>query len=898
MILIDIEASLPTEQLEQVTFSLSSIDEPSDERHSFTSQAVNPSINQIILSALRKPRLDQFAKIFSFLACADRISDSGVDCFRALDEISHTLFLIYESSPQLFSDLSTTWYGIPEFNVNNLLGLGLWYWQSHRHAFKVLEHKMDRLHKQKRASGNGNTSKNPQFHDPFHHDSLSNNQTSNNNSNNGNKNFEENAKYEREQHALLKELSGIGNVSDQPYYFQKYMLRWTVRPIGDTAIQHLEHLEPPPSNMSKIPTSIGATSAAYPFANGNSAHSGKLPRRSPYAIRYSTEWLPNSSNNQGVPGSSSSSGSQQVAINIDTGLVEQWAPDPEFRPVSGEFVLLLEPPVYFPRHMATQMDAVFEQDSTSYLNNTFVNSRRRVFGPNKESSSKMDESRHSVSRDGDVEMTDAFHTGRDTNREGSSAGTGTGSQTDGASVLLGSGFAHGGSTAEAVSSFFDGNHENTNSDEFMDLEINFSSFIPYSFVKVVEIPVSHPKNLPNIILNLRKCILLDTLCRSLNLHELSVPYDGTDIDLSAHARRNTFAGSINLNKGSNAGINPMAPNTYGATINIGNVNNNTRLNPLQQQQQQGQFRRQFQQQQKLQQQQQLQDQQNPDSKPQSKGSNQDDLSRSQAHSLQPIATQDTEAEDDNEEGLDSDLLLMDGLLKEAIEMEEEEETAQVSNENDSLNPDASGQVNISMSNLESPLQVNVTLIEDMENANSQQQQQQQQSDTTNSLSFNEAVHIVVSIPALHNFGFWVTPKVKSSGTLGFSVSHIGFSVTKTGKHGNTRPSRVSREGSTMQFSIDNNSSNIKSDLNRSNSQNAKIPITIKEEGGLDDPASILESVFDSSNQSNGNENNGTGTNSLGWDIDWKGIQSKLENSLELTEDLGLVCKYACHLLCK
>lgn len=78
-------------------------------------------------------------------------------------------------------------------------------------------------------------------------------------------------------------------------------------------------------------------------------------------------------------------------------------------------------------------------------------------------------------------------------------------------MLLGNGYAHCPTS--------DDQKENTQDEDILDLNVSFTSLVPYSFVKVVEIPIAHPRDLPGIILNLRKAILIDTLCRSLNLHE-------------------------------------------------------------------------------------------------------------------------------------------------------------------------------------------------------------------------------------------------------------------------------------------------------------------------------------------------------------------------------------------
>lgn len=72
-----------------------------------------------------------------------------------------------------------------------------------------------------------------------------------------------------------------------------------------------------------------------------------------------------------------------LQINDETGLVESWGPEPELKPVTGEFALLLDPPVFLPRHVAASLDAVIDTTADSYINSSFVSSRRRVYGPKK-----------------------------------------------------------------------------------------------------------------------------------------------------------------------------------------------------------------------------------------------------------------------------------------------------------------------------------------------------------------------------------------------------------------------------------------------------------------------------------------------------------------------------------
>lgn len=123
-------------KITNVSLSLAS-QEPSNPQYSFSSPSVFPLANTILLQSLtERQRLDRFANILGFLACADKLSTS-VDCFRAIDELSVTLFRVYNSSDSAYSDIATSWYGIPELNPCGTLGLGLWYWQKKRHTAKI-----------------------------------------------------------------------------------------------------------------------------------------------------------------------------------------------------------------------------------------------------------------------------------------------------------------------------------------------------------------------------------------------------------------------------------------------------------------------------------------------------------------------------------------------------------------------------------------------------------------------------------------------------------------------------------------------------------------------------------------------------------------------------------------
>lgn len=125
-------------KVDAVSLSLASAIAPSCAQYSFSSQQVTPSANSILLASLsQRQRLDRFADIVGFLARADKLSTS-VDCFNALDEISSTLFRVYNASDAAYSDISTCWYGLPELNPCGTLGLGLWYWQKKRHTAKSI----------------------------------------------------------------------------------------------------------------------------------------------------------------------------------------------------------------------------------------------------------------------------------------------------------------------------------------------------------------------------------------------------------------------------------------------------------------------------------------------------------------------------------------------------------------------------------------------------------------------------------------------------------------------------------------------------------------------------------------------------------------------------------------
>jgi hypothetical protein len=125
-----------SKKITNVSLSLAS-QEPSNPQYSFSSPSVFPLANTILLQSLtERQRLDRFANILGFLACADKLSTS-VDCFRAIDEVSATLFRVYNASESAYSDIATSWYGIPELNPCGTLGLGLWYWQKKRHTAKI-----------------------------------------------------------------------------------------------------------------------------------------------------------------------------------------------------------------------------------------------------------------------------------------------------------------------------------------------------------------------------------------------------------------------------------------------------------------------------------------------------------------------------------------------------------------------------------------------------------------------------------------------------------------------------------------------------------------------------------------------------------------------------------------
>ncbi|KAF5101227.1 hypothetical protein DV451_002271 [Geotrichum candidum] len=125
-----------SKKITNVSLSLAS-QEPSNPQYSFSSPSVFPLANTILLHSLtERKRLDRFANILGFLACADKLSTS-VDCFRAIDEVAAALFRVYNASESAHSDITTSWYGIPELNPCGTLGLGLWYWQKKRHTAKI-----------------------------------------------------------------------------------------------------------------------------------------------------------------------------------------------------------------------------------------------------------------------------------------------------------------------------------------------------------------------------------------------------------------------------------------------------------------------------------------------------------------------------------------------------------------------------------------------------------------------------------------------------------------------------------------------------------------------------------------------------------------------------------------
>lgn len=736
LILLDIEASPPSETPVQVSLQLASYDDPSNELHSFLSKSANPNINSIILQALQRPRLDQFARIFSFLACADRIySETEFNVFPALDEISHVLFNIHEAQQPRFADQSSSWYGLPELNATDMVGTGLWFWQSHRHSYRALERKIDH-HLQHHANmyrslsttassklthesyepsddhGDGQNNDTTRFHDPFTHGNITSTsgEQASMSAQAAAAAAEARAQADR---TLMKELTGIGN-KEAPYYFQRYMLRLLVRPFGDTAIKHVEHLDPPP-------ISGGLDS----FINNNESF-GKGGK---YGIRYSTTWLPD-----------------MVHFKEETGLVDNWGPEPEQRPmnsVGGELVLMLEPPVFLPYHVATQMDAVSDTIPQSYLSAAFVTSQRRIYGPkkhgngssasgnanaaekNKEkengTASSTTESVSNIPQNGSVGETSIKPEEKPKNDHAVEEGT---------SVLLGNGYAHGTSN----------NKRETDSacdDDTLDLDISFTSLVPYSFVRVVEIPMAHPRDLPGIILNLRKAILIDTLCRSLNLHE-------TVQDANVDA-----AGGIGL-RGASAGNRPVP----GVGRNKGALD-------------------------------------------------------SKVPGMRPASTQvssKTGGENEEEdEALDSDLLLLDTLLEAANNLSHKHIASQfqagtTDNANDPST--ASGEVNVT----EKKLLVNISLVEE-----------------------NDDVHITVSLPALNQLSFWITPQLKSEGVLGIQASHLEFSSQGSNPNG----------GASNEMVID------------------------------DEP-----------------------------EVDVEELATKISAALELTEDLGLVCRYLSRTLCK
>lgn len=134
---MDVQAS----KVFQVSLSLASAIEPTSEMYSFSSQQTTPSANNVLFRALTQhARLDRFANIVGFLACADKLSTS-VDCFRALDEVASTVFRVFAATESKTGTatgagagevMATSPYGVPELNPEGTLGLGLWYWQRKR----------------------------------------------------------------------------------------------------------------------------------------------------------------------------------------------------------------------------------------------------------------------------------------------------------------------------------------------------------------------------------------------------------------------------------------------------------------------------------------------------------------------------------------------------------------------------------------------------------------------------------------------------------------------------------------------------------------------------------------------------------------------------------------------
>lgn len=105
-------------------------------QYSFTSNS--STANSTLLASLtHHTSLDKFSKMLSFLSSADRLS-GAVDCIRAIEEISGTLFKVWEAT-QTFgdSDINKTIYGIPTLNPDESLGLVIDYWREHNAAFNT-----------------------------------------------------------------------------------------------------------------------------------------------------------------------------------------------------------------------------------------------------------------------------------------------------------------------------------------------------------------------------------------------------------------------------------------------------------------------------------------------------------------------------------------------------------------------------------------------------------------------------------------------------------------------------------------------------------------------------------------------------------------------------------------
>lgn len=820
LILLDIEVS-PNETPVQVSLQLASYDndEPNQEIHSIFSKNAKPNINTIILHALKRPRLDHFAKIFSFLACADRIyAETEFNVFPALDEISNALFKIQQAQIPLFADQSTSWYGAPELNPTDMVGTGLWYWQGHRHAFRALERKVEHHFQHhaniyKSLSSNGATSDGPensdnsknlddfstQFHDPFTHNNITSTVKSNTqgsvSAQAATAAAEARAQADRK---LMAELTGLGN-KDAPYHFQRYLLRLLVRPVGDTAVQHIEHLDPPPVNNN-----LDAISSSNQF-NG----SGRLGE-SRYAIKHSRNWLP-----------------QEFHINESTGLVENWdAVEPDFTSNTvgrngGECVLMLEPPVFLPYHIAAQMNSVSDSMAQSYLSAAFVSSQRRMYGPKKHGNANNNNNNNSKSgashgagslaskEDGSAEKDGSVPTNstrgsselnytfkgsiseasgsKNLNKSEAAAAASAKKEhdiEDGTSVLLGNGYAHCPTSSEKEEQFGD--------EDTLDLNVSFTSLVPYSFVKVVEIPIAHPQDLPGIILNLRKAILIDTFCRSLNLHETVV---------QENANSNVgMTGGVGLQARTGQGSNNIQ--VPGVAVGLGRKSGA------------------------------------PGGKGNAIGSN----------GAQVMISSNNNGEvEEGDEAMDSDLLLLDTLLEAANKLgnkQNKDDTnfkklvaaagragsfsemdapprLQTESQDGSATTGIGGNepASAELKSVDKALAVNVSLVEE-----------------------NNDVHITVAIPSLNHFSFWITPTLKAQGILGVTVSHMEFAA---GKFSANRKANVNNDTSSSAIAIDDDDENL-----------------------------------------NGDDS----------DLDLSATATKLATALELTEDLGLVCRYLSHKL--